>query len=145
VQGGRNHEDHRLADVHHPLAGQRRAMGKDQLLAPTPDERRMLGDVTDTGRVHVGRGEHRQDAGGGLCLIDLDRADIGKGVRRADEIAVRLAGKRHIGGIVAAAANQSVIFDARAFLRALMGFGIHLISGGRKFEKPMASDQGHTR
>ena len=119
VQRVGDHEDDRLSHVHHALARQGGAMRQDEFLGPASDQRRVLRDVADAGRRHVGGGEHRQHPGRGFRRVDVDRADIGEGMRRADEIRMRLAGQRHIGRIAAVAAHEPVIFDARAFFRAI--------------------------
>ncbi len=61
----------------------------------------------------VGAGDHREHAGRGFGLGGVDLADAGMGVRRAQHIAMRRAGKHHVGDIAAAALDQSRIFEAR--------------------------------
>ncbi len=119
LRGGQrlgNHHGDRLAHVPHGLAGERRTVRNDELLAAPAGERRMLGDVADP--LHVGGGEHAEHAGRGLGRGRVDRADIGEGVRGTHEIGLRLAGHRRIGRIASKAAHQRIILQARLVLRA---------------------------
>ena len=85
----------------------------------------MLGDVADP--LHVGGGQDRQHAGHGLARRRVDRADVGEGVRRADEIGMGLAGHRDVGRKAPEAAHQRIVLQARLVVRAAFnGLGIHV-------------------
>ena len=108
----------------HGLAGERGAMRNDELLAAPAGERRVLGDVADP--LHVGGGQHRQHAGHRLRRLGIDRTDIGKGVRRAHEIGIGLAGQRGVRRVTSEPAHQRIILQAWLMLRAAInGLCIH--------------------
>ena len=116
-RGFRDHHGDRLADMHHALAGERRPVRQDELLAAATGERVMAADIADAGRIHVGGGEDGEHAGRFLGLVDRDAADVRGGVRRADEGGIGLTGLGGIGDETAGAAHQIVVLDARAVRR----------------------------
>ena len=107
---GDDHGD-RLADMHHPLARERRPNRHDQFLAGTADDRRLAADTADA--LHIVSGEHADHAGRRPRRLGIDARDAGEGVRRAHEMGKNLVRQRHIGDVAAAPADQSVVFDAR--------------------------------
>ena len=90
-QGLADHHRHRLADVAHAVARQRRPNGHDQLGAAAARNRRMLRQVAHILRLDVGRGDHRDDALHRKRRRGVDRLDVGAGVLGTYEAGIGLA------------------------------------------------------
>ncbi len=119
----RHHHRHRLADMHHPLAGQRRPVRNHQPLAAAPRQRRVPAEIADP--VHVFRREHADHTRRFQRGRGVDADDAGKRVGRADEIGVGLVRQRRIGGIAAASAKEDIVFDADVLRLVMLGGGVH--------------------
>ena len=117
----RDDDRDRLADMHHALAGERRPIGQNELLAAAAGERGVAADIADAGRIHVRCGEDGEHAGRILGLIDRDAANMRKGMRRADERRIGLPGLGDIGREVAGAAHQIIVLDPRSAGRMAIG------------------------
>jgi hypothetical protein len=135
---GDNHR-HALADVAHPLGGERRAVRHDQRLAAAPRQRRMAANAADI--AHVLAGENSDNARALRRRLGVYGSDAGKGMRRAYETGVGLIGQLHVGHEAAVAANESIVFEARLVGRSTIRFCIHdlsrntLLWGGRALYK----------
>ncbi len=92
-----------IADHAHPVLDQGRIARAIARRVVAPLEPARHRQVAEAGRLVVGAGDHREHAGGGFGLGGVDFADAGMGVRRAQHVAVRRAGKHHVGDITAAA------------------------------------------
>ena len=126
--GGSGLGDHHgdgFADMHRPLAGERGPVRQDQGLAAAPGERWMAPEARDP--FHVFRRQHAEHAGrtarGGYVDADNPR----KGMRRTDEIGIRLARFGDIGRVAALSAHQNVVFHARRVGRTAIRFCIHAL------------------
>jgi len=73
----------------------------------------MRGQLAKPRRLPVGRGDDRENAGGGLRFADIDGIDLRVRVRGAQHDAVGHAGKLHIVGVVTGAAHQAWILEPR--------------------------------
>jgi hypothetical protein len=89
-------------------------------------ERWMLRQIADIRAPDVGLGDHCEHAFGRQRRLDVDRLDVGAGVRRAHEAGVGLAGQRRVGHEAAVAAQQIVVLDANVARMALSRLGIHV-------------------
>ncbi len=129
LRGGQRFADHDrdgLADVPHRLARQRRTKRQDELGATAAGDRWVLGDIAEFGCLHVGGGQHRQNARHGFRGGCINRLYIRESVWRAHEIGMGLTGHGHVGGKASKPAHQGVIFQAWRVMRAAFGsLGIH--------------------
>ena len=126
LRGGRalrHHHRHRLADMHRPLAGQRRPVRQDQPLAAAPRHRRMPAEIADP--VHVLRGQHADHAGRLQRRRGIDADDAGEGMGRTDEIGIGLVRQRRVGDIAAVPANEDIVLDADVLRLVVLGGGVH--------------------
>ena len=114
---GDDHGD-RFAHMHHPLAGERRPVRNDELLAAPAGEGRMASDIADAGGLHVGGGQDGEHALGAPRPLHVDRADVGKGMRGSHEPAEGLVLLVAVGDEMAGAAHQGVVLDARKMVCA---------------------------
>ena len=69
--------------------------------------------VAVAGRLHIGRGEHREHAGRGLGGGGIDRFDLGVRMLRAQHHAIGHAGQLDVVDVAPAAADQPRILEAR--------------------------------
>ncbi len=106
----RDHQRHRLADMHDAVLRQRRPVRDDKLAAILARQRRMPGNIADA--CHVGCGQDGDDARRAGRRRCVDAFDAGEGVRRAHEDAIGLVRQRVVGGVAAAAADQRFVLDA---------------------------------
>ena len=79
-------------------------MRDDELLAAAADEWRMTPDIADAGGIHVGGGQDRQHASRAARPLDIDDADLRKGMRRAHEVSDGLVRRRAISNEMTGAA-----------------------------------------
>jgi hypothetical protein len=128
LRGGqrlRNHHRHRFAHVAHGLARKRGAVRDDELRPAASGKRRVLRDAADS--LHVGGSEHGDDARRSLGRGRVDRADVGKGVRGAHKIRLRLLRHRRVGRIASKPAHQRIVLQARPVPRtAFNGLCFHV-------------------
>ena len=113
VDGLGDDESDIVADPANPVPGQRpiaRPVKRRTVAALRAGRHRQ---VAETGVVPVLAGQHRQNAGGGLGLGDVDRFDAGVGVRRSQHVARHGAGKHHVADIAAFAADKPWILEPR--------------------------------
>jgi hypothetical protein len=110
----RDDRDHRLADMRHLLARERRPMRHRERFAVAGARNRwVIGNADDAGFLDIGGGQHRDHAGRGFRRFDIDRRDARGGMRRAHEGGVQHARLRRIGNVAAASGDQRLVFDAR--------------------------------
>ena len=108
-----NHEGDVVADHANAIldeAGIARPIARAAIAALEPAGHRQ---VAEAGGLVVGAGQHREHAGCGFGLRRVDRADARMGMRRAQHIAERHAGKRHVRDIAAAALEQPRVLEPR--------------------------------
>ena len=125
--GFRHHHGHRVAAMHHLVAGKRRAERHRHLGAAAADHRRMPRHAADAGRLHVLGGQHREHFLGCARRVAADRQDAGMGMRRAHEGGIGLVRQARVVHEAAAAAHQGVVLDARFVLGAC---GLVVVMGG---------------
>ena len=113
IVGLGNHEGDVVADHAHAILDQRRIARPIARAAVAALEAAGHRQVAEAGGLVVGAGQHREHAGRGLRLRGVDRADARMGMRRAQHIAERHAGKRHVGDIAAAALEQPRVLEPR--------------------------------
>ena len=109
----RHHQRHRLADIAHPLDGER----------PLVHRRLHRGEEWIGELAHLLPGDHRPDAGMIHGFRRVDTFDVGMGVGRPDHMGMQRADRhRQIVGIAPAPGQQRRIFLAEARFCAV-GFG----------------------
>ena len=125
-----NHHGDGLADMHHAVGRECRAMRYREFCAVAAGQRRMPRNIADAFNV-LGR-KHGYDARRGYGGADVDAFDVREGMRRAHEKSESLVRQRRVGHVAAMTAHQCVVFDARVALRMLIGlgvgFGVHAAS-----------------
>ncbi len=95
---------HRLADEAHALRSQQRAIGLRRRATVRARKADAAGDRRHIGQ--VGGGEYREHARHGARRIDIDAADRGVRMVRADQHRVQHAGGLRIGAVIALAGQQ---------------------------------------
>jgi hypothetical protein len=106
-----DHQRHRVADMAHALADERRAVRHDH----AGSARHRYGDrhAADARLIEIGLGQHREHAGPGARRRNIDAADIGKSVRRPDEDSPGRVRRRVVVLEPAGAYQQRTILVAR--------------------------------
>ena len=102
-----------VADHPHPVLGQSRIARPVAGHAVAALQSAGHRQVAEARGLVIGGGEDREHAGRGFGLRGVDRADARMGVRRAQHVAERHAGKHHVGDIAAAALDQPRILEPR--------------------------------
>ena len=109
-----HHERHRGADVAHPVAGEDGMQRAEFWRRRTERHRRdEVGDAVDAVGLDLRAGQHEQDAGRASRGFSVDRPDRGGGVRRAKDVAVRLARQDDVVDIAALALEKTGVLRAR--------------------------------
>ena len=120
-----DHERDRLTDMQHAVTRQRRAERHDELASIAACERRMHRARADPGRIQLLVGQNRDDAGDAARSLDVERADVRAGVRRAHETRIGLVFLRRVLDETAEPADQRVVLDARLEVMLVMRRLIH--------------------
>ena len=107
-----DHQRHRVADVADPAAGQSGVGTREQRRAVRPLARQVDLHRAQSVASHVVAGVDSQHARRLQCRLQIDRADMGIGVRRANQHRVGLPGQIDVVDKAAAAAQQSRILEA---------------------------------
>ena len=102
-----------IANHAHAVFDQRRIARLVAGLAVAALEPARHGKIAKAGLFVVGAGQHREHARCGLRLGRIDGADARVRMRRAQHVAERHAGKRHVGDVAAAALDEAGILEAR--------------------------------
>ena len=102
-----------VADHAHPILDQSRVARPIARGAVAALESARNGKIAEAGFLVVGPGQHREHAGRRLGLRGVDRADARVGMRRAQHVAERHAGKHHVGDVAAAALDEPWVLETR--------------------------------
>ena len=113
VMGPGDDESDIVADQPHPVLAERQVRRGEHRRAVGLVARHRAGDAAEPGRLDIGMGIDREHAGGGRGGGGVDRADPGMGVRRAQHVAIGLAGAVEVVAVAPAAAQQARVFPTR--------------------------------
>ena len=113
VMGPGDDESDIVADQPHPVLAERQVRRGEHRRAVGLVARHRAGNAAEPRRLDIGMGIDREHAGGGLGGGGVDRADPGMGVRRAQHVAIGLAGPVEVVAVAPAAAQQARVFPTR--------------------------------
>ena len=126
--GFRHDDDDGVADIANLVDGQRRPCAHLHRRAILGVDHPAADEVADAVGLQFLAGQHADDAGHALCLLDVDLLDLRMRVRTAHEHRVLHAGNHHVVDIAAGTGDESLVFLAR-YARA-NAFDTHGISSG---------------